>query len=157
MASPKPKPTQIRKIEGNPSRRPLPDNEPAPIIDAVIPRAPKHLSPLARKEWNIMTKRLHRLGLLTEIDYPALAMYCQNYGRWVEAEEKIKVTGYVIKTKNGNIINSPMVSIANRSMELAHKFLTEFGMTPSSRTKVTVAGVGKKSKFAGLIPSDGKK
>ena len=33
-------------------------------------------------------------------------------------------------------IQNPLVGIANRAMELMHKFLGEFGLTPSSRTRL---------------------
>lgn len=69
----------------------------------------------------------------------ALAAYCQTYGRWVEAEEKLKVEDLVVETKQGNIIQNPLLGVANRALELMHKYLTEFGMTPSSRSRVTVS------------------
>jgi len=78
------------------------------------------------------------LGLLTNIDRVALAAYCQAYARWVEAEKGIKKSGLIVKTKDGNIIQSPLVGIANTAMKLVHKFLIEFGMTPSSRSRISV-------------------
>lgn len=155
MNGPKPKPSKIKVIEGNPGRRPLPEDEPIPYVSNDIPEAPLHLSDRAKEEWLSISEKLHRLGLLTEIDYSALALYCQAYGRWADAEEKIQVEGFIIYTDKGNQIQSPMVSIAHRSMELCHKFLTEFGMTPSSRTRVKVVKKEKKSKFTGLISNDG--
>ena len=41
-------------------------------------------------------------------------------------------------TSNGNIIQNPLVGIANKSLELMHKYLTEFGMSPSSRTQMCI-------------------
>lgn len=130
MAAHKPKPTRMKILEGNPGRRPLPENEVQPLIDDVLPKAPEYLSEPAKKEWYVMGEKLHRLGLLTQIDYPAFAIYCQSYGHWVEAEEAVEKTGFVIRTTTGKVIESPMVSISKRSMRLAHKFLSEFGMTP---------------------------
>lgn len=145
------KPRKMEILEGCPGRRPLPSNEVEPAVEVYVPNAPSHLSETARAEWNVMSERLHRLGLLTEIDYAALAAYCQAYGRWVDAELAVKKSGLVLRTQSGNVIQSPFVGIANRSMELLHRFLVEFGMTPSSRTKAAVAGSGEKTKFAGLL------
>lgn len=151
MASPHPKPTRLKILEGNPGKRPLPENEPMPDVPDKVPNAPRHLSKEAKKEWANMSKKLHRLGLLTNIDTTALALYCQAYGRWVEAELNIQLLGATITTINGNIIQSPHVGMANMAMRDCHKFLSDFGMTPSSRAKVTSAKKAEKSKFSGLI------
>jgi phage terminase small subunit len=42
----------------------------------------------------------------------------------------------VIVTTALNLVENPYFSIKKRSMELMHKFLTEFGMTPASRTRI---------------------
>jgi P27 family predicted phage terminase small subunit len=157
MANLKRKPTRVKELEGNPGRRPLPKDEPQPNITEKIPRPPRHLSNPAKKEWKSMAAKLHRLGLLTEIDTAVLALYCQAYGRWIEAEEKLEKTGLVIKTTNGNIVHSPYASIARTSMLDCHKYAVEFGMTPSARAKVSVSTPEKKSKFAGLVTFPGGK
>lgn len=147
------KPTVMKILEGNPGRRPLPEGEVMPDIAEKVPEPPKHLSDVAKEEWHTMGEKLRRLGLLTEIDMTAFAMYCQAYGRWVDAEEKVSATGVLIKTSAGNVIQSPMLSVAHRNMEICHKFLVEFGMTPSSRGKAStsIPPTPKKSKFSGLI------
>jgi P27 family predicted phage terminase small subunit len=91
-----------------------------------------------------MSERLNDMGLITEHDRAAFAMYCQAWGDHVKAEYMIRKHGHVIKTTNGNIIQSPWVGISNKAKLTAHKFLVEFGLTPASRTKVS--GSGKKEK-----------
>lgn len=83
-----------------------------------------------------MVKLLIDLKLLTEIDRAALAGYCQAWARWVEAEKKIRAGGMTITTDKGNLIQSPYVGIANQAMKQMRAFLIEFGMTPSSRSRV---------------------
>ena len=151
MACPKPKPTRMKELEGNPSKKALPKNEPKPKITDTIPAPPSHLNRPAKVEWKKQAAKLHRLGLLTEIDVTMLALYCQAYGRWVEAEKDVAKHGAVITTTNGNVIQSPYVNVANCAMRDCHKYATEFGMSPSSRTKVAVQQTESKSKFAGLI------
>lgn len=86
-----------------------------------------------------MARRLAKLGLLTEIDGAALAAYCTAYGRWVEAERNVQKYGTVMLSPDkGWPVQSPYLSIANKAMEQMHKFLTEFGMTPSSRSRIQV-------------------
>lgn len=137
MAGRKPLPTHLKVLRGNPGKRPLNDREPQPR--RVTPRMPDHLSPEAKKEWRRMAKRLAKLGLLTEIDGAALAAYCTAYGRWVEAERNVQKYGTVMLSPDkGWPVQSPYLSIANKAMEQMHKFLTEFGMTPSSRSRIQV-------------------
>ncbi len=66
-----------------------------------------------------------------------LALYCQAYGRWVEAEEEAAVHGLVVKTKSGMLIQNPYLGIANRAAKQTQELLVEFGMSPSSRTRVS--------------------
>ncbi len=132
-------PTAIKKLKGNPGRRPLNDKEPQP--ERIIPEPPKGMSDLALEEWDRMSTALYDLGLLTAVDMAAFAGYCQYYARWQEAEERIKAKGATIETASGNLIQSPWVGIANTSSKMMLKFLAEFGMTPSSRAKVVAIPV----------------
>lgn len=138
MAGRKPIPTNLKLLRGNPGKRPLNQNEPTPAPK--IPRAPEHLSDEAKREWRRMARTLFDLGLLTEIDRAALAAYCTAWGRWVEAENNLKKYGTVMLSPDkGWPVQSPYLSIANRAMEQMQKFMVEFGMTPSSRSKVSAS------------------
>ena len=149
----KPKPSNLKILNGNPGKRPLNKNEPKPEVS--VPSCPSCLTATARTEWRRITKELKALELLTQIDRTALAAYCQAYGRWVEAENGLKASGLIITTEpqtnkkgkrtgGGNIIPNPLVGIANTAMKLMHSYLVEFGMTPSSRSRISVPG--KKNK-----------
>jgi len=131
----KPKPTNLRLLQGNPGKRPLNKKEPKP--KPRTPPCPRHLMPRAKKEWRRVCKELQALGIITAIDRSVLAMYCQYWARWCDAEERVRHDGEVIRTTNGNRIQNPELGVANRAAELCHKFAAEFGMTPSSRTRVS--------------------
>ena len=136
MRGRKPKPTAQKLLEGNPGRRPINGREPAP--PAGMPTCPAHLSPTAKAEWKRLARTLNRIGLLSQLDRAALAGYCQAYGRWVEAEKRLAETPVLLKTPSGYVQPSPWLAIANKNLELMHKFMAEIGMTPSSRSRVTV-------------------
>jgi P27 family predicted phage terminase small subunit len=87
-------------------------------------------------EWGRITKELIDLGLLTVVDRAALAAYCSAWGRWVEAEEHLLIESMVFKAPSGYPVISPWWSIANKAMEQMHRFLTEFGLSPASRTRI---------------------
>lgn len=76
--------------------------------------------------------------MITQIDRAALAGYCANYARWCEIEKELKKpeVGWVIATDKGNLVQNPLIGMANKSMELMLKFAAEFGMTPSARSRV---------------------
>ena len=149
MPGRKPQPTKLKVLHGNPGKRELNKNEPQPEI--MIPSPPEHLNDAAKEEWDRVSGELYTLKLLSSIDRSALAAYCQAYGRWVSAEKGIESKGLLVKTTNGNVIQSPLVGIANKSLLIMHKFLVEFGMTPSSRSRITVGEGDMGGKFAGLI------
>lgn len=134
MQGRKPKPTAIKILAGNPGKRALNHAEPKPRV--VLPRPPEHLSDEEKAKWKLTVKELYPLGLITTIDKDALAMYCVIFVRWLKAEKMVREKGEIIKTAAGNIIQNPYLSIANRALEQLNKLGAEFGMTPSSRSRV---------------------
>ena len=146
---PKPTPTAIKKLRGNPGKRPLNDAEPRPRM--VKPRCPSHLSDEAKKEWKRISSKLFDLGLLTEIDGTALAIYCELWARWVEANKRLAESNIVIRTTNGNLVQNPLVGMANRAMTDMLKVMAEFGMTPSSRSRVKSALAEEEKSLAEML------
>jgi P27 family predicted phage terminase small subunit len=146
----KPKPTVLKVLQGNPGKRPLNPHEPRP--EPKLPQAPAHLSEDAKKEWRRLGRQLLRMGLMTEIDRPALALYCQAWGRWLEAEDALKRYGVMVKSSAGFPVQSPYLAVANKAMEQMRSLLSEFGMSPASRTKVTaVEGPQEVDEFEALL------
>ena len=133
----KPKPTALKVLEGNPGKRPLNKNEPKPEKKA--PKCPSWLEPEAKKEWRRMSKILEELGILTEIDASAFSGYCQAYARWKEAEEFLTKHGTIFKTPSGYIQQVPQVSIAQTYLKIMKDFCSEFGLTPSARSRIHAA------------------
>jgi len=146
MAGRKPKPTALRRAQGNPGHRPLNKNEPQPTG---IPKCPAHLDADAKKEWKRISRELISLGLLTSIDRAALAAYCSCWSRWVNADQQVQKFGAVIKSpKSGFPVQNPYVGIANTALNHMRRYLTEFGMTPSSRSRIQVAPTEVADPFA---------
>lgn len=139
---PKTKPTNIKILTDTIRNHRLNPNEPKP--EAAQPDPPAHLTEAARAEWDRVVVDVVALGLLSNLDRAALAAYCQACGRWSAAETalarmaaKDAVTdGLIIRTKSGNIIQNPLVGAANKAMADMVRYAAEFGMTPSSRTRI---------------------
>ena len=70
------------------------------------------------------------------VDRAALAAYCQAWGRWVEAEEKLRTTPLLIRTPSGYVQQSPWLSVANRQLEIMGRYMAELGITPAARSRV---------------------
>jgi P27 family predicted phage terminase small subunit len=137
MQGRKPKPTNLKILDGDKDKDRINYNEPKP--SNVAATCPSHLCSEARTEWKRIYPELQSMGLMTSIDRSALAAYCQAYGRWAKYEKIIKEKGELHKTKSGNIITSPALWVANKALEQMYKYMTEFGLTPASRTRLSVA------------------
>ena len=150
MKGRKPKPTHLKIATGNPGKRPLNSREPKAEPD--LPTCPAHLLPSAKAEWKRLARELYSLGVITRLDRATLAAYCQAYGRWVEAEKKLKDTPGILKMPSGYIQMNPWLTIATKQMELMQRFATELGMTPSSRSRAETVR-RPAGKFDGLLGS----
>lgn len=78
------------------------------------------------------------MGVLTLVDRAALAAYCQAWGRWVEAEEKLQTTPVMLKTPSGYVQQSLWLSVANKQLKLMGRYMAELGITPASRSRISV-------------------
>jgi P27 family predicted phage terminase small subunit len=159
----KPRPTALKILHGEPNKNRINTREPKPT--ALKTTCPSHLSQYAKAEWRRIVPELEGMGIFTKIDRAALSAYCQAYGRWVDCELKIKeiqaeaakngkdsINAYLLKTQSGNIIINPLMSVSNRALEQMRQFLTEFGLTPVSRTRInTDADTRKEDEFEELL------
>ena len=133
----KPKPTAIKRLEGNPGKRPLNSREPKPPTG--IPTCPVWLDAEAKREWRRLAKTMSGMGVLSETDRAAFAVYCQAYARWKEAEEFVSQHGTAFQTPSGYIQQVPQVSIAQTYAKLMARLASEFGLTPAARSRI-IAG-----------------
>lgn len=150
MRGRKPTPTALKMVRGNPGGRPLNKNEPMPP-PAEIDVAPDWLSPDAATHWPLVAKQLHGAGLLTTIDTAALGLYCEAFARWMDANEKVVKLGAVVKSKHGYPIPSPYLQVSNQAYAQMVRMLTEFGMTPSSRSRCTVTKANDPNPYARFV------
>lgn len=119
---PPPKPTALKRLEGNTGKRPLNDLEPEP--KAGEPEIPADLGEQERTAWRRYVPILLEMKCLTEADGPALAIMCRVEVELMELRNQEEFKG------KGQLI------YGLRSQHLA--LLREFGMTPSSRSRIRV-------------------
>lgn len=143
------KPSALRELIGGGGHRPLPKNEWKPPVGE--PEMPRHLRPAARRAWKHWVATLLPAGILTIADGSALAMVCDAFADWEEAQKDILKNGLVSITPKLDNNNQPImyagkqvqvhkpnpaVAIKNKAMALMHTYLLEFGLTPASRPKI---------------------
>ena len=130
----RPVPSTLKRLRGNPGKRPLNENEPKP--EGAIPPCPRELSKVAKREWRRISRELYALGLLTRLDRAALAAYCQGWSTWLTAIQKVRVHGLIVRSPSGYPMQSPYLAIANQAQKQFRAFMVELGMTPSARANL---------------------
>jgi P27 family predicted phage terminase small subunit len=156
----RPVPFPLKVLRGNPSKRPM-KPEPQPERPPICPDPPSFVTGYAADEWWSVAPDLHALGLLTRIDVPSLAAYCSAYGHWRQASESLArmaandpvTNGQLVRTKYGDAIANPLISIARKHAADMVRYAGEFGLTPIARARLGAAGYGPSapSKFSGLL------
>lgn len=152
MKGRKPLPRHLRLVQGNRGKRPIKaEVEVAPTLPEPLP----FLCQDAQEEWHRVAPMLYALRLLSDLDTAALAAYCSAYATWKQAHEAIGETakndavskGLMIKSQKGNLIQNPLLGIANTAAGNMVKYASEFGLTPSSRARIAAGPVegGKSS------------
>ena len=154
MAGRKATPTALKLVTGNPGKRAL--NKKEPKLAPGIPRMPAHLSPRAKAAWKKLTKLLKDMGVLTLADGLALERLCDVYAEILELRDEIKKNGRTyqsIKIIGENVDDETqeftqveqMLMKANPAVQMLADadrrfkgYLVEFGLTPSSRSKISV-------------------
>jgi P27 family predicted phage terminase small subunit len=156
-----PEPLSLKLLKGNPSKRRLPQ-EPQPQIPPSCPEPPPFITGYSSDLWWETAPELHRLGLLTALDVPALACYCHAFGQLRMAAEALAkmqandpvMNAQIIKTKYGDAAANPLVSIARKHASDLIRFASEFGLTSAARARLGAAGYAPPappSKFDGLL------
>ncbi|HEX7119405.1 MAG TPA: phage terminase small subunit P27 family [Longimicrobiales bacterium] len=124
----------MKRLAGNPGKRKLPKTGPKPA--QTTPEMPTWMRGEARKEWKRIVPELDALGLLAKVDLAVLAMYCAAWGRYCEAEKKLKRHGMTMVSPSGYEQKSPFLTIADKALDQVRRLATELGLSPAARNRV---------------------
>jgi len=150
----KPTPTALKILRGNPGRRPL--NHAEPQVRSRLPPPPAHLSEAARRNWRAIGKMLRDAGIITPIDAAAFGAGVAAYTRWQEATEALNRlivagqpgSGLLVKSPDGGVRLNPLLRVIRESEASFLRVFAEFGMTPSSRSRIAVDRTEPEDPFA---------
>jgi len=140
MASPFPLPTALKVLEGNPGKRPLPENEPKPHEASLV--CPDWLTDEAKTLWNKYALVMKDLGVFKQTDEMSFATLCQEMGRYIELQKIINERkGYTTNNIRGGSKPYPEMAMARECLKNIRGLMAEFGMTPSSRSRISVSEI----------------
>lgn len=142
LRGPPPKPTAIKRLEGNPSGRPLNKREPMPSpLLAIDP--PDTLPEAGKTIWRQLSGELIRIGLLTSIDTNAFHRYVKYLLEYHEADQKIGDQLVIAirypESEGGGVkylMQNPYLSIRNTAADKLLKLEQQFGMSPAARARM---------------------
>lgn len=138
MATPKPQPTALRILRGNPGKRRInhrePQHGPLPVA------CPAELTdPVARAEWDRVAPSMILCGQVTTLDRASLIGYCQKWAQWQALEQEAAGHPFIVRSPNGYPLPNPALCMANKAFNLLLKAASELGMTPAGRSRVSVS------------------
>ena len=136
-------PTEIKKARGTLRKcRELENTMEVAKVNA-LPAAPKWLSKIGKEQFNIVVNQLNNLGMLYEVDLKLIESYANAMALHIESEQQLRKVGRIQvyrDNETGDIKHSqitPLQTISKQALESALKIATQFGLTPSSRTKIS--------------------
>lgn len=152
----KPKPVEVKRREGNPGKRPLPD--PLLIGGRGVPEQPLGLSPPAAVLWNSEVPKMARAGLLDLVDGPILGQFFEAWAVAIASMREMYAIGDedrsefdkgpVIYTPNnfdGRLVakKHPAVTAWKDAVATMNRIAAEHGLTPSARTRIGMNTPGR--------------
>lgn len=133
----KPLATADKKLRGNPGKAKLNDHEAEPTKLTKMPEPPDFLGEHGVKCWNINGPLLIELGLLTNADLELFGTFCQAIHIMIMSSQDINANGMTIIGARGKTRNPALATFASASATI-RSLSSEFGMTPSSRSRIQV-------------------
>lgn len=170
MKGRKPKPLERQIIEGDPRKHGKKKLErqldKGPKAATGLPPCPKHLKGRARSAWNFWSAELAAMKLDKRPDGPMLEGACINYARAIKMELILEEEGYFIDeitstlSKRDGVESQSMtkrrkphaaVGISNKAWTLVKAFCSEFGLSPVSRTRLSIEPAAQTDDLAALL------
>jgi P27 family predicted phage terminase small subunit len=142
MRGRKPVPTVLKLLRGNPGKRALNRLEPKPA--RLDPECPAELTDAdARGEWVRSIEPAIVLNQITGADRVLAIAHCELWATWRSQLSDASRHAHVVAAgKHQHPIPNPARRMANQTLQLLVKVDSELGLTPASRSRITVGGPG---------------
>jgi len=147
MPGPPRKPNELKRLQGNPGGKKLP--EIASVVNLPpVSDAPVYLSDVSQQLWDDVRSRA---TWIAETDRSALLLLCEKFDRRSVLLAKLEASDPVLYTDKGYAYANPLMGMISTIENEIFKILASLGLTPSDRSKLGVAEVKKASVLDELI------
>jgi P27 family predicted phage terminase small subunit len=165
MAGRKPLPDAVKQLRG--TDQPVRMSKSVTKLTVQIPEPPEYLSERAKEAYWQLASVLHTMRIITIADKTALELLCESYATYRECYEFVQKNSrtyetystYPVRNAEGMVTGHeqvegsvmyrprPEVAMMNEAWKQVRSMLAEFGLTPSSRSKVSAMGENEEDPF----------
>lgn len=148
-----PKPTDLKVIQGTFRTNRHNSAEPSTEPLSLLPPPPDHLDGYAIQKWNQVGPVLCAMRVLSESSLSALEMLCESYGEYRELKDEIHRGGDGRRRTlaeyfaGRNSQTQPEYAAMKEARATYRVLLQDFGMTPASKSRVSVVEAEKPTGF----------
>jgi P27 family predicted phage terminase small subunit len=150
MRGRKPKPTEQQITAGDPARKGVHklDQKLAaqPKAERGLPECPEYLQGAARIAWDFWRDALDSMNLDYKPDALTLESGCLAYHELRDAYDSLNREGRTRMDDKGKEYNNPAVTRMTTALTALRGFTSEFGLSPVSRTRLTIEKGGSEEK-----------
>lgn len=162
MKGRKPKPTELKKLTGNPGKRKINEREVKPKttgegakVDRLVKLASKATGAAFATAQKMFIERygpqMRDWKLLTDADVAAFEMMSVHYGLVKVAESVLEHDGLLTATVMNGVKRHPLLQTIRENSTAFRLYAAEFGMTPASRSRLSVDGDTEEDDLAKLL------
>lgn len=144
------KPSRLKELAGNPSKRAVNKREPKPAAGP-SKTPPRDLSNGAKKVWKVLVSAMPA-GVFTGCDLELLRAYCEAAAMHRLATEKLKKESLMVEGSQGQPRPNPLIKVQVEQARAIATLGARLGLDPVSRQNIQadVAGGGDDA-FGGLL------
>ncbi len=131
----KPKPTALKKLAGNPGRRPLNEKEPN-FSDLTNIDPPEWLPELATDMWQRIVPELLREKIIKQTDLHLVESFCTSYAIWRMALVEVNSFKIIMQNASGGPTKNPALTALNEANNQMMKTGAALGLSPADRVRL---------------------
>ncbi len=137
----KPMSQEAKEQSGSFVKHPERRNKSAPKVQYGTPPVPDTIKddPVASDKWTQLCQELAKAGVLATMDGDLLEAYCMTYSMYRTALAQVQKEGNTVIKANGDPMRNPACVELAQTMQRMGKLMTELGITPSARSRITAA------------------
>jgi P27 family predicted phage terminase small subunit len=148
------KATEVLREQGAYKSNPRRENKQEPKPNKIAPDKPATVEddPIASQKWDSLCILLEQCGLLADTDSDLMELFCITFSQYRRLLKQINTTGFTIVTRdpqtNNPVVKRNPIMIEYRNIaDLLRRLIPEFGLSPSSRSRLVSTRKEEKSEF----------